>query len=127
MKCPNCGRTGYREARQCPKLGGEPICIDCCKSCEYYGRDGIICHWYLETQNTNTDQEIERLNRRITHLMNQAEKLYKTKPWVAEQKEVDARDLKREKMRLENEKNHGTYERPYSDREETPREGKRDR
>lgn len=76
MNCPICGSGSYKESYQCPAMGGEPVCADCCRSCEYHGREGLRCRWYLAHPQRNIDEEINTLRRQADLLKKKKDALW---------------------------------------------------
>lgn len=67
--CPECGAIEFGESTICPRHGGEMVCMDCCRSCEYHQKDstgGAVmskrCTWGDHPYNLERDKMmIEKL------------------------------------------------------------------
>ena len=79
--CPNCGKTNPSETRQCPKHGGLPVCIMCCKTCDTYDVGMFRCTWHTVNKTIVIDDEVKRLKHKIIYLEREAKRQYnKDKP-----------------------------------------------
>lgn len=78
MRCPVCGSEHFRESYQCPAEGGEPVCADCCRACEYRGTpgSGVICRWYVTHKPRNLEAEIAKLRQAAELTKKKAETLW---------------------------------------------------
>lgn len=78
MRCPVCGSESFRESYQCPAAGGEPVCADCCKACEYRGApgSGITCRWYIMHPVRDLDREIMCARRQADLMKKKADTLW---------------------------------------------------
>ena len=103
MMCPQCKSTSFRESRQCPKFDGEPVCITCCRACEYYNfGHGLTCMYHVRNPGPKPWDEIEKLNKSISYKMRQVEHFYQTnRPKVAEKIEFEVITLMAKKRELE--------------------------
>lgn len=107
MMCPACKSTSFKESRQCPKYSGEPVCISCCRRCDYYNQEvgALKCRYYIYHPKIDYDAEIEKIDRQIHHKMNQIEHFYnKSMPRVAEKIELEVMRLGTQKRELEHKK-----------------------
>jgi len=107
MICPACSSTQFKESRQCPRHSGEPVCISCCRRCEYYNPkvSALKCRYYIYHPKIDYDAEIEKIDRQIRHKMNQIEHFYnKSMPRVAEKIELEVICLGNQKRELEHKK-----------------------
>ena len=107
MICPVCKSTRFKESRQCPKFSGEPVCISCCRRCEYYDSNvmALTCRYYIYHPKIDYVGEIEKLSRQIEHKMKQIERFYnKSMPRVAEKIELEVMRLGNQKRELEHKK-----------------------
>ena len=92
MKCPECKTNGYKEARQCPKRGGEPVCEACCKRCVYRREGGNPCRYYIDSPEAKQRGEIETQKRRALFLKKTADRLWsRGMNYAASQKEAEWR------------------------------------
>jgi len=117
IPCPVCGRTGYREGRSCPKLGGGSMCIACCKTCECH-KEGKTnpCGFYIMYPQIDYDSEIRKLNNRIEHLRDKVRYYYKrnwTQSALKIEKEIE--ELLRERRRMEAQQKDEKHERNNQD------------
>lgn len=103
MICPECKSTSFREARQCPKHEGTPVCINCCMACSYYNfGHGLTCMYYVRNPKTDYKAELEKVNRKIDYKMRQVEHFYSiNRPRVAENIEFEIITLIAERRNLE--------------------------
>ncbi len=103
MICPECKSTSFKEARQCPRFEGEPVCIACCRSCEYYNfGNGLICMYHVQNPKPDHKGELEKVERQISYKMRQIEHFYNTnRPRVAEKIEREVMSLMAKKKELE--------------------------
>lgn len=104
MPCPECRNENYKEARQCPKHNGKPVCIWCCRKCIYYDPDplGIKCGWNIKHRTETPKEEIEKIEKQIIHAEAKVRRLYKLNwPRKAEVLELEVRRLMAEKRRIE--------------------------
>lgn len=66
--CAKCGETFAKEWRQCPEHGGEPVCADCCKACEYYEPDCrsiYTCRFWIENREARDRKMIRQLREML--------------------------------------------------------------
>ena len=92
MKCPVCKKTEFKEARQCPKKGGEPVCEACCKKCEYRGESANPCRYYIISPEMKARQELAQKKRRAAFLRKTADRLWeKGHNYAASQREAEWR------------------------------------
>ena len=75
--CPTCGRSNPREMRQCPKLKGEAVCVQCCENCDTYDLGTFRCTWHAVNKTIVIDDEVKRLKHKITYLEREAKRQYK--------------------------------------------------
>ena len=101
--CPNCASTDYKESRQCPRFDGKPVCITCCRACEYYNfGHGLTCMYRVRNPMPNYRDEIEKLNKSISYKMRQVDHFYQSnRPRVAEKIEFEVISLMAKKKELE--------------------------
>lgn len=119
MICPGCGSTSYRESRQCPIYNGEPVCISCCKSCEYYSADPIAraCRFYIVHPKKDYQRELEKIENQINMKEQKVDYFYRdNKPMIAQRIEgeltwlyEERRKLKEKLIQQKGDKKNGVY------------------
>lgn len=64
--CPECGTIDYKVGKVCTKTK-QLVCVDCCRSCEYYFRNEAYmahgCRYGVHEWHTSVTAEEARLNR----------------------------------------------------------------
>ena len=60
--------------RQCPKLGGIAVCVQCCESCDTY--DAGTLHAVNKT--VIIDEEVKRLRNKIAFLEKEVKRQYRS-------------------------------------------------
>ncbi len=119
MKCPKCGSTNYREARQCPKYNDVPVCINCCKNCEYYSADPVArtCRFYIVNPQKDYQRELEKIENKINTKEQKVDYFYRdNKPMIAQRIEgeltwlyEERRKLKEKLIQQKGDKKNGVY------------------
>ncbi len=77
-RCPSCGRVNPREMRQCPKLGGIAVCVQCCESCDTYDAGTFRCTWHAVNKTVIIDEEVKRLRNKIAFLEKEVKRQYRS-------------------------------------------------
>jgi len=76
--CPACGKPNPREMRQCPKLKGEAVCVQCCENCDTYDAGTFRCTWHAVNKTIIIDEEVKRLRNKITFLEKEVKRQYRS-------------------------------------------------
>lgn len=106
--CPQCGTLGYSVGKVCSRTG-ETICIDCCRSCEYYFfNEAYVSHGCrygvenLHSAPSKDEVKINQIRARIEEKYKKVEYFYQTdRPYIARKIECEINGLKMEMARLE--------------------------